>query len=157
MDSIEAPNPRLARQVWNFARHFFEMCIAMCVGGSILMAAAFGIATQLGRPALREEAPGLAVLATAVIYTLPMVAWMLFRGMDGRATAEMAAATLAVGVVLVGLAALGVMTTNDLSTWASAAFCGPACVVMLPVMLLRRDMYSGRAGHHHVAHVVQPA
>ena len=47
----------------------------------------------------------MAVLATAVIYTLPMAAWMLLRGMDVRATTEMAAATLAVGVVLVGYAA----------------------------------------------------
>jgi len=120
------------------------------------MAAVFGLATQIGQPALREEAPGVAVLATAVIYTLPMAAWMLLRGMDARATAEMAAATLAVGVVLVGLAALGAMSTDDLSTWASAAFCGPACVVMLPVMLLRRDMYTGRTGHH-AAQVAQPA
>jgi len=156
METIEAPSPGLARQVWNFARHFLEMCIAMCVGGSILMAAVFGVAAQLGQPALREEAPGLAVLATAVIYTLPMAAWMLVRGMDVRATAEMAAATLAVGVVLVGLAALGTMSTDDLSAWAGTAFCGLACVVMLPVMLLRRDMYCGRAGHH-VAHVAQPA
>jgi hypothetical protein len=25
--------PGTARQVWNFTRHFLEMCIAMCVGG----------------------------------------------------------------------------------------------------------------------------
>jgi hypothetical protein len=156
METIQGPNPGPARQVWNFARHFLEMCIAMCIGGSLLMAAVFGVATQLGQPALREVAPGLSVLATAVIYTLPMAAWMLIRGMDARATAEMAVATLGVGLVLVGLAALGTMSTDDLSAWASAAFCGPACVVMLPVMLVRRDMYSGRADHH-VARMGQPA
>ena len=121
METIQGPNPGPARQVWNFARHFLEMCIAMCIGGSLLMAAVFGVATQLGQPALREVAPGLSVLATAVIYTLPMAAWMLIRGMDARATAEMAVATLGVGVVLVGLAALGTMSTDDLSAWASAA------------------------------------
>ena len=156
METIQGPKPGPARQVWNFARHFLEMCISMCVGGSILMAAVFGVADELGQPALREEAPGLAVLATAVIYALPMTAWMLIRGMEVRATAEMAIATLGVGVVLVGLAALGTMPTGDLSTWASAAFCGPACVVMLPVMLARRGMYSGRTDHQ-IAHLGQPA
>ena len=48
METIEGPGPGPARQVWNFARHFLEMCIAMCVGGSILMAAVFGVVTRSG-------------------------------------------------------------------------------------------------------------
>jgi hypothetical protein len=30
--------------------------------------------------------------------------------------------------------------------------CGPACVAMLGVMLLRFDMYSGRGSHHQQVH-----
>ena len=154
MDTIATPTVGLPRQVWNFTRHFLEMCIAMCLGGSILLVALAAVVTQLGQPALRDSAPGLAVMATATIYTLPMVAWMLFRGMAVRPTAEMAAATMAVGVALVGLAWLGIIPASDLGGWAGARFCGPACAVMLPVMLLRRDMYTGRAGHAmaHAAH-----
>jgi hypothetical protein len=156
MDAIAAPSLGLARQVWNFTRHLLEMCIAMCVGGSILLAAFFAAAAQTGQPALREGAPQLAVLATAAIYTLPMAAWMLFRGMDVRPTAEMSAATIGVGVVLVGLAWVGILPHGDLSGWASGRFCLPACVVMPAVMLLRRDMYTGHAGHH-IAHAAHPA
>ena len=36
MDIIATPTVRLL-QVWNFTRHFLEMCIAMCIGGSILL------------------------------------------------------------------------------------------------------------------------
>ena len=102
MDIIATPTVRLPRQVWNFTRHFLEMCIAMCIGGSILLVVLTAVVTQLGQPALRDSAPGLAVLVTAAIYTPPMAAWMLFRGMTVRPTVEMAAATMAVGVALVG-------------------------------------------------------
>lgn len=156
MDTIATPTVRLPRQVWNFTRHFLEMCIAMCIGGSILLVALAAVVTQLGQPALRDSAPGLAVLVTAAVYTLPMAAWMLFRGMAVRPTLEMAAATMAFGVALVGLAWLGIIPSSDLGGWAGARFCGPACVVMLPVMLLRRDMYTGQAGHGMV-HAAHPA
>jgi hypothetical protein len=32
MDRI-ATRPGLGSQVWHFARHFLEMCAAMCIGG----------------------------------------------------------------------------------------------------------------------------
>ena len=68
MDIIATPTVRLPRQVWNFTRHFLEMCIAMCIGGSILLVVLTAVVT-LGQPALRDSAPGLAVLVTAAIYT----------------------------------------------------------------------------------------
>ena len=152
MVAVATPTMGLGTQVWNFTRHFAEMCIAMCVGGSILYAAALWAAGALGYPNLRDEAPQLAVLATAVIYALPMAAWMLFRGMDGRSTLEMSIATIAVGGILVGAAALGIISDAELSGWASARFCGPACVVMIAVMLAQRDVYTGRNGHHMALH-----
>jgi hypothetical protein len=156
MHSAEEAGPGPGRQVWNFARHFIEMCVAMCIGGSVLLAAFFWVAAQGGQPDIRNRAPELAVLATAVFYALPMAAWMLFRGMELRPTAEMAAATIAVGVGLVGLTWVGALARADLSGWADASLCLPACAVMLPLMLGRRDMYSGVAGHH-MAHAVQAA
>jgi hypothetical protein len=142
----------LGTQIWNFARHFAEMCIAMCVGGSILYAAFFSAAGAVGHPNLRDEAPQLASLATAVIYALPMAAWMLFRGMDRRPTLEMSLATIAVGGILIGAAGLGIITNAELSGWASARFCGPACVAMVAVMIVQRDVYTGRTGHHMALH-----
>jgi hypothetical protein len=56
-------------------------------------------------------------------------------------------ATVGLGVVLAVLAAVGVLSPADVRGWA-LAFCGPACLVMLPVMLLRLGMYTGRTGEH---------
>ena len=146
--STGRPTPSPARQVWNFTRHFLEMCIAMCVGGGALNALVFVVGpAQLGYPDLRTTAPELALLLIACLYTLPMAAWMRFRGMAWRPVLEMSGATVALALVLIVLAALDVLSPGDLHQWA-LAFCGPACVVMLPVMLLRLDMYTGRAGEH---------
>jgi drug/metabolite transporter (DMT)-like permease len=156
MVATTTPTIGLGSQAWNFARHFIEMCAAMCLGGSVLYAAFVALADALGSPNLRADAPELAVAATAVIYALPMAMWMVFRGMDRRSTVEMTAATLAVGAVFIGAAAVGFITAAELSAWASARFCLPACAVMVAVMLVRRDVYTGRTGHH-MAHSAQAA
>jgi hypothetical protein len=69
---------------------------------------------------------------------------MRFRGMAWRPILGMSAATVGLGVVLAMLASAGVLSPDDVRGWAPA-FCGPACLVMLPVMLLRLDMYTGRS------------
>ena len=89
----------------------------------------------------------MAVLIIAVLTTAPMAGWMLFRGMAWRPILEMSAAIVGLGVILTVLAAIGVLSPADVRGWA-LAFCGPACLVMLPVMLLRVDMYTSRAGAH---------
>ena len=121
--------PSIARRVWNFTRHFLEMCIAMCVGGGALNVLVFVVGpVQLGYPDLHMVAPELALLLIACLYTLPMASWMRFRGMAWRPIVEMFGATVVFALVLMlpGVA--------------------PACVLMLPVMLLRLDMYTGRSG-----------
>ena len=140
--------PSIGRQVWNFTRHFLEMCVAMCVGGTALTALVFVAGPALlGYPDLRETAPAAAVLIVAVLVTAPMVGWMWFRGMAWRPILEMSAATIGLGVVLAVLAVVGVLSPADVRGWA-LVFCGPACLVMLPVMLVRLDMYTGRSGEH---------
>jgi hypothetical protein len=147
--------PSTGRQAWTFTRHFLEMCVAMCVGGTALNALVFVAGPALlGYPDLRETAPQVALLIVACLVTVPMAAWMRFRGMARRPILEMSAAPLGLGVVLAVLAAVGVLSPADVRGWA-LAFCGPACIVMLPVMLLRLDMYTGRTGEH--AHHGAPA
>jgi hypothetical protein len=141
-------NSSTVRQVWNFARHFLEMCIAMCVGGGALNALVFVVGpAQLGYPDLRASAPGLALFLIACLYAAPMATWMWFRGMARRPILEMSGVTVALAVVLIVLAAVDVLSSDDLQRWA-LIFCGPACVLMLPVMLLRLGMYTGRTGEH---------
>jgi hypothetical protein len=124
------------------------MCIAMCVGGGALNALVFVVGpAQLGYPDLRTTAPELALLLIACLYTLPMAAWMRFRGMAWRPILEMSGATIALALILVVLAALDILSSAELHRWA-LMFCGPACVLMLAVMLPRLGMYTGRTGEH---------
>lgn len=144
MDHVEIRSGSRVHEGWMFIRHFLEMCLAMCVGGGILNAVIFVAGPALmGYPDLREEAPALALLVIALIYLAPMAAWMRFRGMPWRPILEMSGAVIALAVLLIGLAAFGAISESDLRS-AALGFCGPACLVMLPVMLLRLDLYTGR-------------
>ena len=138
----------LGSQIWNFGRHFLEMCIAMCAGGSVLNLLLFRAGPSLiGYADPRVQFPELSLLVIAAIYLLPMVAWMRFRGMAWRPIAEMSGAAIGLAVVLIGLTAVGAITQASLREW-SLAFCMPACAVMLVPMLFRLDLYTGRTGHH---------
>jgi hypothetical protein len=149
MDATAPMNLSLTRQTLNFGRHFLEMCVSMCVVGTplILLLFVFGPAV-IGYPDPRQQFPELSLLTIAVLYALPMVAWMRYRGMEWRPIVEMGGATIAVGVAIIGLAWLGILSQPGLRDYASPKFCGPACAVMLMAMLPRIGMYTGRVGHH---------
>jgi hypothetical protein len=120
-----------------FWRHFLQMLAAMAVGmiatGAIFLSVV-GLKTW---DQVIVQYPAQALLAMAAGMTIPMVAWMLFRGMGRRNSAEMAAATVLPVVPFLCLVWFGV--TNS-------APCGAYCVVMivamLGLMLYRRDEYS---------------
>jgi hypothetical protein len=160
MDTVASGRIGPGRQAWNFAQHFLEMCISMCAVGTPLTLIVFAWGpSAIGYSDLRQQFPELSVLAIAVIYTLPMVGWMRFRGMEWRPVLEMGGATIAVGVGLIALPWLGILSGTGLRDFASIKFCTPACAVMFLVMLPRLDMYTGRTGHHmghgaHVAHAM---
>jgi hypothetical protein len=80
-------------------------------------------------------------MVVTVNMTAPMVAWMRFRGMARRPTAEMAAAMviLAVLILLAGWTGLVAMETLP---WLAHGLMMPA---MLVPMLLRLDLYTGHA------------
>jgi len=158
MDRITTQRPGLRSQVWQFARHYLEMCVAMCVGGGILTALLFKAGPALlGYPDLRERSPELALVVVACNLALPMGAWMRLRGMAWRPALEMSGATVGLAVVLAGL---GAVPEGTLRAWLVAepvpAFCGPACGVMLVVMLFRLGLYTGRTSHQ-MGHGTQAA
>ena len=150
---METTAPRslsLPRQSWTFARHFLEMCIAMCaVGTPLVLLLLRALPGAAGWPDPRASAPETSVLVVALIYTAPMMAWMRLRGMAWRPILEMGGATIALGLVLVALSLGGVLPQETLASFVGPAFCGPACVLMLAVMLPRLALYTGRTGHHH--------
>ena len=156
MDAVATARLSLGRQSWNFARHFLEMCISMCAGGAILSVIVFGIPALIGAPNLREQFPELGLVLIAILLTLPMAAWMRFRGMERRPIVEMSAVPIGLAILLIGVVWAGSAPDSTLQI-TFGSFCGIACVGMFVVMLPRLDLYTGRSGHHmahgeHAAH-----
>lgn len=157
MHALATPQVSIGRQGWNFARHFIEMCISMCAGGYVLYVLIFaGLPAAIGSPDLRAQLPELSLVVTAIVMTLPMAAWMRFRGMEWRPTLEMSAVPLALAVAMIGLVSLRVLSEGTLQV-EFGRLCGMACIGMLGVMFFRLDLYTGRTGHHtaagtHAAH-----
>ena len=78
-----------------------------------------------------------------VTMTVPMIAWMRFRGHAWRPTNEMAASMLIPTVAAMALAATGVMHGGPLMGIEHVAMLAG----MLVAMLLRREEYSGEHAH----------
>jgi hypothetical protein len=141
-------HPSIQRQIWHFARHYLEMCVAMCLGGTTLALLVFRAAPAvLGIQDLRDTAPAAALVVAAVLYTLPMATWMRIRHMAWRPTLEMSASTVGVAVIVSVLYGMGVLSLATLEAWVAAG-CAPWCAVMLIPMLFRLPLYTGRSGHH---------
>jgi hypothetical protein len=134
----------LARRVWNFVRHFLEMCIAMCIGLAILDAVYLWLAGRFGVTDPYLRFPELTVAVVAVNMTAPMVALMRFRGMDWGLVWEMSGAMVAEAALILGAYWLGVLqnvavgNTTTLWLWQH----GLMMPVMLVPMLLRLDHYT---------------
>ena len=133
----------------HFIRHYIEMVIAMFAGMAILGIPAVAALGAFGSNTseLRAEAPAVLLIGMAVTMTVPMVAWMRFRGHGWPASNEMAASMFIPTFAAVGLLATGVVTaTGDLLSIQHAAML-PS---MLVAMLLRRDEYTGGVHNHEV-------
>ena len=142
----------MATSTRHFIRHYAEMLAAMflgmvALGMPVLMAlGAVGVSSA----ELRSDAPALLLLGMGVTMTVPMVAWMRYRGHGWGASNEMAASMLipTAGVIVL----LGAGLVGDVGTLLMIEH-----VVMLPsmlvAMLLRREEYSHAAhGQGHAEH-----
>jgi hypothetical protein len=138
-----APTISRRRQTAHFIRHFVEMCAPMCIGFALGDLVYFWAAGQQGSSEPFRQLPELSVLVVTLTMTAPMTAWMLFRGMPRRATAEMAAAMPVLAMVLLPLGWLAIVPKGDLALLEH----GLMMPVMLVPMFFRLDLYTGRAGH----------
>ena len=125
-----------------FLRHFVEMLLAMFLGMLVL-----GGITQLifaAAGSSLSDAPGsIRVMLMGFDMTVPMVAWMSYRGHPRARNAEMATAMIVPTLVAAALAAAGMLSTAAALAVQHAAMI-PA---MLGVMLWRYDQYSGTHAH----------
>ena len=125
----------------HFALHFFEMCMPMCIGWAVGDLIFFAVAAALGSSEPFRDWPELSLAVVTFNMTMPMVAWMRFRRVGKRLTAEMATAMAVLALMLLASGWLGFAAMNTLP-WLAHGLMMPA---MLVPMLLRYDAYSGAA------------
>jgi hypothetical protein len=133
-----------------FARHYIEMVIAMFAGMAVLALPARMALTAAGT-SWSELGTAAMFLAMAVEMTVPMVAWMRFRGHGWRPSGEMAAAMLLPTFVAIGLDGAGLVgDAGMLMAGEHVAM----LLAMLGAMLMRPDEYTHE---HHIAGEGVPA
>jgi hypothetical protein len=131
--------------VRTFIRHYAEMVAAMFAGMIVLGVPAEGALRAAGTSTtnLADSAPAVALLGMAVTMTVPMVAWMRYRGHGWRPCHEMAASMFLPTFAAIGLMGAGVLEYS--------AAMGLEHVAMFPsmlaAMLIRPGEYTGHAHH----------
>jgi hypothetical protein len=138
------------QKVGNFARHFVEMCVPMCLGLAVLDFIYIWAAGLVGYADPFGQLPELSALVVGFNMTAPMVAWMRFRKMDWSKTTEMAAVMAVEAVLIIGVYWLGLVGTAKVSGntnlwWWQHGLMMP---MMLAAMLYRLDFYTGSTSHH---------
>lgn len=123
----------------HFWRHFFQMLGAMTVGMIATGAIFISVVGLKTWDEVTVQYPTQCLLAMAVGMTLPMVAWMLYRGMGKRSTVEMAAA-----MVLPVIPFLCLVWFNITASALCGGYCAVMIIAMLGLMAYRREEYA----HH---------
>jgi nitrogen fixation protein FixH len=86
-----------------------------------------------------SQLPEVYTLAMAFSMTIPMVAWMWFRGHCWRHSAEMTAAMFVPAVICIGVCSLGLLPRTTMLSWYHLLM----WVAMLGVMLYSWNDYAG--------------
>ena len=120
-----------------FVMHYVEMLLAMFAGMLVLWMPL----AALGRP----EATEIELLGMAFTMTVPMVAWMRYRGHGWAPAAEMTAAMFIPTFAAIGLLWAGLVEDGHAPMMIQHVAMFPA---MLVAMLLRRSEYTGHAVAH---------
>jgi hypothetical protein len=123
----------------HFLRHYAEMVVAMFLGMAVLGYPVDRILARLG--ASSDE---FMFLGMATTMTVPMVAWMMYRGHGRRANTEMSAAMFVPTFAVIGALATGLLTDTGVLMMIEHVV---MLAAMAGVMLLRPEEYI----HHHAA------
>jgi uncharacterized membrane protein YhaH (DUF805 family) len=129
-----------------FLRHFGEMLLAMLLGMGALGGLAELTFVAAGS-SLGQTSGAVQVLVMGLSMTVPMVAWMSYRGHDRERNVEMAGSMIVPSLVAAGLAAGGTLDSHGALALQHMVMI-PA---MLGVMLWRYDHYAhpkARGGKH---------
>jgi hypothetical protein len=128
---------RVSPATRHFVRHYVEMVVVMFVGMGVLALPARWVIGAAGTT--YAEAPALMFLSMGVTMTVPMVAWMRFRGHGWQPSAEMSGSMLVPTFAVIGLLGVGIVEdTGVLMAVEHVAM----LVFMLGAMLLRPAEYA---------------
>jgi hypothetical protein len=130
----------------HFARHYAEMVVAMFLGMIVLGAPATWALDAMGitTSEINDDAPALMFLGMATTMTVPMVAWMRYRGHGWQPCVEMSAAMFV--PTFAAIAVLGGGLVEEIGTLMVVEHVA-MLAAMLAAMLLRPSEYTGHAGH----------
>jgi hypothetical protein len=130
-----------------FVRHYVEMVIAMFLGMAILGLPAGWALSAMGSSwsALNDDAPALMLLGMAATMTVPMVAWMRYRGHGWRANTEMSASMILPTFAVIAMLGAGVVTDMGILMVVEHV---AMLLAMLAAMLLRPAEYTCGAHAH---------
>jgi hypothetical protein len=131
----------------HFVRHYVEMLVAMVLGMVILgTPATFALsAAGTSMSELHNDLPALMLFGMAVTMTVPMVAWMRYRGHGWPASAEMSASMFVPAFGVIALLWGGLVEDIGALMLIEHVAMLPS---MLVAMLLRREEYSGGVHGH---------
>lgn len=120
-----------------FWRHFLEMLGAMVVGMIATVAIFLSIVGLKTWDEVTTQYPTQALLAMAVGMTVPMVAWMVHRGMGWNNSVEMAGAMVLPVIPFLCFVWFGITDSAQ-----CGLYCALTVVAMLALMRFRRSEYS---------------
>jgi NhaP-type Na+/H+ or K+/H+ antiporter len=134
---VRSPQAGRKRHLSPFWRHFLEMLAAMAVGMVATVAIFLSIVGLKTWDQVTIQYPTQALLAMAAGMSIPMVAWMLLRGMGRRNAYEMAAAMILPVVPFLCLVWFGITKSAQ-----CGGYCAATILAMLALMRYRRSTYS---------------
>jgi cytochrome bd-type quinol oxidase subunit 2 len=134
---LSSPQAGHKRRLSPFWRHFLEMLGAMAIGMLATGAIFLSIVGLKTWDEVTIQYPTQALLAMAAGMSIPMVAWMLLRGMGRRNAYEMAAAMILPVVPFLCLVWFGITKSAQ-----CGGYCAATIVAMLVLMRYRRSTYS---------------
>jgi hypothetical protein len=141
--------PQTTHSTRRFFGHYAEMVAAMFIGMFALSMPADWLFGALGASTSSQH-PVMMLLSMGMTMTVPMGAWMRYRGHAWRPTSEMAASMLIPTFAAIALVGTGVMTGGSALIIEHVVMLAG----MLIAMLLRRDEYSAAHVHGAAQHAI---
>lgn len=137
------PLREITSKTGRFLLHLLEMLVAMQIGMGIFHLV-LGLLRIFSISGTFESGTALHAIMMTIFMTVPMAAWMIFRGHGWRHCTEMVIAMIAPVAVIGLLCQLGL---DAYLPWLAGLSMPAMLLGMIVAMLYRKEHYTGRANH----------